>query len=88
MHVTMVHVRIKPDTVEAFIEACRLNHQGSTAEPGNRRNCQSADAHVEKCSDQGTTHEHCRYIDRLRSSQGCVPAGDVRRQNQAGCQHP
>jgi len=37
MHVTLVHVRVKPDCSEAFIEACRLNHQGSTAEPGNRR---------------------------------------------------
>lgn len=37
MHVTLVHVRVKPDTVDAFVEACRLNHEGSTAEPGNRR---------------------------------------------------
>ncbi|MCB1792384.1 MAG: antibiotic biosynthesis monooxygenase [Gammaproteobacteria bacterium] len=37
MHVTLVHVRIKPDAVAAFIEACRRNHEGSTAEPGNRR---------------------------------------------------
>lgn len=37
MHVTLVHVRVKPESVGAFIEACRLNHEGSTAEPGNRR---------------------------------------------------
>ena len=37
MHVTLVHVRIKPEARNAFIEACRLNHEGSTAEPGNRR---------------------------------------------------
>ncbi|MDJ0740659.1 MAG: antibiotic biosynthesis monooxygenase [Gammaproteobacteria bacterium] len=37
MHVTLVHVNVKPQAVAAFIEACRLNHEGSTAEPGNRR---------------------------------------------------
>lgn len=37
MHVTMVHVYVKPDAIDPFIEACRLNHEGSTAEPGNRR---------------------------------------------------
>jgi len=37
MHVTLVHVYVKPETITEFIEACRLNHEGSTAEPGNRR---------------------------------------------------
>lgn len=37
MHVTLVHVYIKPEVIKEFIEACRLNHEGSTAEPGNRR---------------------------------------------------
>lgn len=37
MHVTLVHVYIIPEYLEAFVEACRLNHEGSTAEAGNRR---------------------------------------------------
>ena len=37
MHVTLVHVHVKPDSIDEFIEASRLNHEGSTAEPGNRR---------------------------------------------------
>lgn len=37
MHVTIVHVRIKPQHVADFIEAARLNHEGSIREPGNRR---------------------------------------------------
>jgi autoinducer 2-degrading protein len=37
MHVTLVHVYVKPEVITEFIEACRLNHEGSTAEPGNRR---------------------------------------------------
>jgi autoinducer 2-degrading protein len=37
MHVTLVHVRVKPDQVDAFIEATRVNHEGSIQEPGNRR---------------------------------------------------
>ncbi len=37
MNVTLVHVTVKPDTVAAFIEATRLNHEQSTQEPGNRR---------------------------------------------------
>jgi autoinducer 2-degrading protein len=37
MHVTLVHVRVKPDLVDAFIEATRVNHEGSIQEPGNRR---------------------------------------------------
>ena len=37
MHVTLVHVHVKPELIKAFIEACRLNHEGSTGEPGNHR---------------------------------------------------
>ena len=37
MYVTIVHVSVKPDYVEAFKEACRLNHEGSVQEPGNMR---------------------------------------------------
>ena len=37
MHVTLVHVNIKPEFTDAFIDACRRNHEGSIAEPGNRR---------------------------------------------------
>jgi len=37
MHVTLVHVHVKPESIAEFVEACRLNHEGSTAEPGNRR---------------------------------------------------
>ena len=37
MQVTIVHVSVKPDHVDDFIEACRLNHEASVTEPGNRR---------------------------------------------------
>lgn len=37
MYVTLVHVRVKPEHIEEFIEACRLNHEQSIQEPGNRR---------------------------------------------------
>ena len=37
MHVTIVHVWVKPEAVTAFIEASRLNHKASVQEPGNRR---------------------------------------------------
>lgn len=37
MHVTLVHVRVKPENVEAFMEATRTNHEASVGEPGNRR---------------------------------------------------
>ncbi len=37
MHVTMVHVQVKPEHVHDFIEASRLNHEGSVREPGNCR---------------------------------------------------
>jgi autoinducer 2-degrading protein len=37
MHVTLVHVHVKPEAVESFVEACRENHEASVREPGNRR---------------------------------------------------
>ena len=37
MHVTLVHVHVKPEVISEFVEACRLNHEGSTQESGNRR---------------------------------------------------
>ncbi|MEZ5543450.1 MAG: antibiotic biosynthesis monooxygenase [Pseudomonadota bacterium] len=37
MHVTLVHVRVKPGHVDAFIAATRRNHAAAVQEPGNRR---------------------------------------------------
>lgn len=37
MHVTLVHVQVKPESVAAFIEATEANHHASVAEPANRR---------------------------------------------------
>lgn len=37
MQVTIVHIRVKPEYVDAFIEASRLNHEASVKEPGNLR---------------------------------------------------
>ena len=37
MHVTLVHVHIKPERVNDFIEATKINHELSTRERGNRR---------------------------------------------------
>jgi autoinducer 2-degrading protein len=37
MHVTLVHVHVKPDSVDAFLAATRENHEHSVQEPGNRR---------------------------------------------------
>ena len=37
MDVTIVHVHIKPEHIDAFIEACKHNHQHSVQEPGNLR---------------------------------------------------
>lgn len=37
MHVTLVHVHVKPERVEEFIAATRANHEASVREPGNRR---------------------------------------------------
>jgi len=37
MHVTLVHVHVKPDKIEEFIAATRENHLASVKEPGNLR---------------------------------------------------
>ena len=37
MQVTMVHIQVKPEHVQEFIAACRLNHEASVRETGNRR---------------------------------------------------
>ena len=37
MHVTLVHVQVKPDRIDDFIAATGLNHKASILEPGNRR---------------------------------------------------
>jgi len=37
MHVTIVHVWVKPQHRDAFVEATRANHLASVQEPGNRR---------------------------------------------------
>jgi len=37
MHVTLVHVQVKPEFVDAFIETTQANHAASVREPGNRR---------------------------------------------------
>ena len=37
MHVTLVHVQVKPEHVDAFIDACIDNHKASIHEPGNLR---------------------------------------------------
>lgn len=37
MHVTLVHVHVKPDHVDDFIAATQRNHEASLKESGNRR---------------------------------------------------
>lgn len=37
MHVTWVEVSVKANQVDAFIEACKANHNASIEEPGNCR---------------------------------------------------
>ncbi len=37
MHVTLVHVQVKPEHVAEFLEATRINHEASIREPGNLR---------------------------------------------------
>jgi len=37
MHVTLVHVQVKPGHIDDFIAATRLNHEASIRESGNRR---------------------------------------------------
>ena len=37
MAVRLVHIHVKPEHVDAFIEVTRRNHEGSVQEPGNIR---------------------------------------------------
>ncbi len=37
MQVTIVQVVVKPEHIDDFIQASRLNHESSIKEPGNRR---------------------------------------------------
>lgn len=37
MHITLVHVHVKPECIQAFIEATAANHRASVHETGNRR---------------------------------------------------
>ncbi len=37
MYVVVVNIQIKPESREAFVAACRDNHQGTRREPGNLR---------------------------------------------------
>ncbi|MDH5711579.1 MAG: antibiotic biosynthesis monooxygenase [Gammaproteobacteria bacterium] len=37
MHTTLVYVHVKAEHIDDFIEACRLNHEASVQEAGNRR---------------------------------------------------
>jgi (4S)-4-hydroxy-5-phosphonooxypentane-2,3-dione isomerase len=37
MHVTLVHVYVKPESINDFIKASRANHEASIKEPGNCR---------------------------------------------------
>ena len=37
MHVTMVHVHVKPGRIDEFISATKANHEASLLEPGNCR---------------------------------------------------
>jgi len=37
MYVTLVHVQVRPENVDEFREATRINHEGSIREAGNVR---------------------------------------------------
>ncbi len=37
MYVTLVHVHVKPEHVDTFLDATRANHEASIREPGNVR---------------------------------------------------
>ena len=37
MHVTLVHIHVEPQHLQAFIAATRANHEASVQEPGNLR---------------------------------------------------
>lgn len=70
MHVTIVHVHVKPEHVEAFIEASEHNHKHSVQEPGNLRFdiLQSADDPTRfvlyeayKSSEDAAAHKQTRH---------------------------
>lgn len=37
MFVQLVHIQVKPDRIDDFLAAFRINYDGTTREPGNRR---------------------------------------------------
>jgi autoinducer 2-degrading protein len=37
MHVTLVHIQVKPEYLDDFIAAIKANHEASVKEPGNLR---------------------------------------------------
>lgn len=37
MHVTFVHIRVRPESVAEFLDATRANHEASVREAGNLR---------------------------------------------------
>jgi (4S)-4-hydroxy-5-phosphonooxypentane-2,3-dione isomerase len=37
MHTTIVYVHVNPDCIDAFVQACKANHESSVKEAGNRR---------------------------------------------------
>lgn len=37
MHVTLVHIHVKPEHLDAFVKASIANSEASSKEPGNRR---------------------------------------------------
>ena len=37
MYVTLVHIHVKPEHVQTFLDATRANHEASIREPGNLR---------------------------------------------------
>jgi (4S)-4-hydroxy-5-phosphonooxypentane-2,3-dione isomerase len=37
MHVTLVHIRVRPERVEPFLDATRANYEASVREEGNLR---------------------------------------------------
>ncbi|MCB1858148.1 MAG: antibiotic biosynthesis monooxygenase [Gammaproteobacteria bacterium] len=37
MQVTIVHIKVLPQFIDSFVEACRLNHNASVRESGNLR---------------------------------------------------
>lgn len=37
MFVQLVHIQVKPDRIEDFLDAFRINYEGTTREPGNLR---------------------------------------------------